>query len=46
MVKQKGWSFKDKEGSGLFFEKNSERIIVTTEMWMRKYVLIKVPEHV
>lgn len=43
MLTSKGWSYKDKDGSGLIFEKNSEKIIVTTEMWTSKYVLIKVP---
>lgn len=45
MVRKKGWSFKEKEGSGLFFEKDGERLIVTTEMWTSKYVLVKVPEN-
>ena len=45
MVNKKGWSFKEKDGSGLFFEKDGERLIVTTEMWTSKYVLIKVPEN-
>lgn len=45
MVRSRGWSFKDKEGSGLIFEKNGERLIVTTEMWTSKYVLVKVPEN-
>lgn len=45
MVRSRGWSFKGKDGSGLFFEKNGESLIVTTEMWTKKYVLIKVPEN-
>ncbi len=43
MISEKGWTFKEKEGSGLFFEKAEERLIVTTEMWSSKYVLVKVP---
>lgn len=45
MLTSEGWSFKDKDGSGLFFEKNSEKLIVTTKMWTSNYVLIKVPEN-
>ena len=43
MLLSKGWAFKEKDGSGLFFEKNNEILIVTTEVWTNKYVLIKVP---
>ena len=45
MLLSEGWSFKDKDGSGLFFEKNNETLIVTTEMWTSKYVLIKVTDN-
>ena len=39
----KGWEFKEKLGSGLVFEKDGERLIPTTQMWTKKYVLVKVP---
>ena len=39
----RGWSFTAKEGSGLFFEKASERLIVTTQMWTSQYVLVQMP---
>lgn len=42
MVGSKGWEFKEKDGSGLFFEKEGERLIATTQMWSKKYVLVKV----
>ena len=42
MISTKGWEFKDKMGSGLFFEKDDEQLIVTTQMWTKKYVLIQV----
>lgn len=42
MISAKGWEFKDKMGSGLFFEKDDEQLIVTTQMWTKKYVLIQV----
>lgn len=43
LMKNEGWVFLEKEGSGLFFEKNEERTIITTEMWTKQYVLIQVP---
>jgi hypothetical protein len=39
----KGWTFREKNGSGLFFEKDGESLTVTTEMWTQKYVFVKVP---
>ncbi|MEQ2528460.1 hypothetical protein WMO40_17380 [Bacillaceae bacterium CLA-AA-H227] len=42
MIGSNGWEFKEKEGSGLFFEKESERLIVTTQMWTKKYVIVQV----
>ncbi|ARJ39358.1 hypothetical protein SporoP8_11025 [Sporosarcina ureae] len=43
MIGSKGWVFTAKEGSGLFFEKESESLLVTTQMWTKKYVLVHVP---
>lgn len=43
LISRDGWGLKKKEGSGLFFEKNDERLIVSKEMWTSRYVLIKVP---
>lgn len=42
MIGSNGWEFKEKDGSGLFFEKDGERLIATTQMWSEKYVLIKI----
>jgi hypothetical protein len=42
MIRSNGWEFKEKDGSGLFFEKDGERLIATTQMWNKKYVLVKV----
>ncbi|MDV6377871.1 hypothetical protein ORD22_06295 [Sporosarcina sp. GW1-11] len=42
MIASKGWEYKAKEGSGLFFEKVDEQLIVTTQMWTKKYVLVQV----
>ncbi|MCG7335048.1 hypothetical protein MHZ95_07140 [Sporosarcina sp. ACRSM] len=41
MISSNGWEFKEKEGSGLFFEKEGERLIATTQMWTKKYVLVQ-----
>ena len=43
LVSQKGWMFKEKEGSGLFFEKEDEKLIVTTQKWTSDYLLVKIP---
>lgn len=42
MFSAEGWEFKEKMGAGLFFEKEDEKLIVTTQMWTGKYVLIQV----
>ena len=45
LISSNGWEFKEIDGSGLFFEKNGERLIVSKEMWTKNYVLVKVPSH-
>lgn len=42
MVSQSGWTFTDKDGSGLFFEKQGEKLIVTTQKWTSEYVLVDI----
>ncbi|WP_262173330.1 hypothetical protein [Saccharococcus sp. Marseille-Q5394] len=42
MIRSKGWEFKEKDGAGLFFEKDGERLVVTTQMWTGKYVIVQV----
>ena len=37
MMNEKDWVFKEKEGSGLFFEKQGEYLIITTQKWTRHY---------
>ncbi|QCR31187.1 hypothetical protein [Lysinibacillus sp. SGAir0095] len=44
LIAAEGWEFKEKEGSGLFFEKNGERLIATTQMWTKNYVIVNIPE--
>ncbi|WP_226087599.1 hypothetical protein [Mesobacillus sp. S13] len=43
MIGSSGWEFKEKDGAGLFFEKDGRRLIATTQMWTGKYVLVKIP---
>ncbi|ARU59864.1 hypothetical protein CBW65_01430 [Tumebacillus avium] len=43
LISGKGWTFVEQEGAGYFFEKDGKKLIVTTEMWTRKYVLVKIP---
>lgn len=45
LLASNGWEFKEKDGGGLFFEKGEKRLIVSTKMWTKKYVLFKVREH-
>ncbi|MGE7926777.1 hypothetical protein [Lysinibacillus xylanilyticus] len=43
MLDQNGWTFKQKDGNGLFFERYGESLIVSTQMWTGNYVLVKIP---
>ncbi|MCM3667357.1 hypothetical protein M3204_23565 [Mesobacillus subterraneus] len=43
MIGSNGWEFKEKDGAGLFFEKDGRRLIATTQMWTGNYVLVKIP---
>jgi hypothetical protein len=45
MVVSNGWEFKQKDGGGLFFEKDGERLLATTQMWTKNYVLVKIPSN-
>lgn len=42
MIGSNGLEFKEKDGAGLFFEKDGERLVVNTQMWGKHYVLVKV----
>jgi predicted RNA binding protein YcfA (HicA-like mRNA interferase family) len=44
MIGDQGWEFVTQDGSGYFFEKGDEKLIVTTKMWTGKYVMVKVPQ--
>jgi hypothetical protein len=43
MIGSNGWEFKEKDGAGLFFEKDGRKLIATTQMWTGNYVLVKIP---
>lgn len=45
LVSKEGWVFELKEGSGLIFEKQGERLIVTTQKWTGDYVLCQIPAY-
>ncbi len=42
IVISKGWDYKTQEGSGYFFEKDGETLLVGSQMWTRDYVLFQV----
>lgn len=42
-LNQKNWVFKEKDGSGLFFEKQGEHLIISTEKWTVNYSLVDIP---
>lgn len=43
LVSKNSWVFKQKDGAGLFFEKQGDKLIATTQMWTGDYVLVKIP---
>ena len=43
MVNPHGWTFIQKEGSGLFFEKKDASLIVSTQQWTGNWLLVKIP---
>ncbi|MBB4825567.1 hypothetical protein HNO89_002803 [Sporosarcina luteola] len=42
-ISEKGWSLSKIEGNSLFFERQGELLVASTEMWTNKYRLVKVP---
>lgn len=44
--KEQGWQFTGQDGSGYFFKKADETLIITVEMWSKKFKLIKVPSDI
>lgn len=44
--KEQGWQFTRQDGSGYFFKKANKTLIITVEMWSKKFKLIKVPSNI
>lgn len=44
-ISENGWEFLEREGNSLFFEKENETLVVSTQMWTKKYRLVKIPSH-
>ncbi|NQF17574.1 hypothetical protein HPY31_27305 [Brevibacillus sp. HB1.3] len=42
-VTEKGWTFIQQDGAGYFFERGSEKLIITSQMWTGNYVLFRIP---
>jgi hypothetical protein len=40
-----GWSFIEQMGAGYFYQKGSEKIVITSQRWSRDFELFKVPSH-
>lgn len=43
ILEDAGWSFHEQEGAGYFFHQGSEKIVITSQMWSRDFVLFKIP---
>lgn len=39
-----GWELRERDGSGLFFARPDDEIVLTTQKWTRNYMLVKVPK--
>jgi len=46
LLQKAGWSFLEQEGAGYFFEKDQKRIVITSQMWSRDFVLYKVSSEI
>ncbi|MDN7240579.1 hypothetical protein QWY14_02200 [Planococcus sp. N028] len=44
MISKKGWQFENQDGSGYFFTKGDNRLIVETEMWTKRYLIVQIPK--
>ncbi len=42
-LEENGWRFMKQDGSGYFFKKGSEKIVITSSMWSNEFVLFKAP---
>lgn len=39
-MKNEDWTYIEQDGAGYFFEKDNQRIVVTTKIWNRSFVKI------
>lgn len=46
MMEAKGLKYEEYMGSGIIFTNGNDKVIVTSQMWTRKYVVYKIPEFV
>jgi hypothetical protein len=46
VMNRNGWNFVDQNGSGYVFEKDGNKVTVTTKIWFHWYFLIKIPNKV
>lgn len=44
LMEDKGWFFKEQLGSGFVFQNEQGEIMVSSEMWTRKYVIFHFPK--
>lgn len=44
LMKDKGWFFKEQLGPGFVFQNEQGEIMVSSEMWTRKYVIFHFPK--
>lgn len=42
-LQKNGWEFVEKNGSGYFFERNGERVMIESEKWTSNYLLFQLP---
>jgi len=38
-----GWNYVEQNGSGYFFEKDSEKVVIECEQWTSNYLLFQLP---
>ncbi|MCH1624295.1 hypothetical protein [Fredinandcohnia quinoae] len=43
LMENNGYTYQTQEGAGLFFIKDDNQIIISTEMWTKKYMIFKIP---
>jgi hypothetical protein len=42
-MKQNGWTFVERDGTGYFFEKDEERVFIESKQWTSKFLLFQLP---